>query len=464
MPATMTPRVIDISHHNIVQDLKATAASGIWGVIHKSSQGKGYKDPDYATRRALAKSEGLLWGAYHFNDGSDVAAQVDWFIKCAAPDASTLLVLDFEDNPKSNMTVHQAVQFLRLIEAKTGRKAAIYSGNRLKETIHALNATDRAYVCSHRLWLCQYGPHAVLPEGFSSYWLWQYTGDGVGLEPHNVAGIVAGNRGLDLNVFHGTTREQLTSEWAPAPSLVAQVLSAVTTENGASSHSIAAAADQPDDAPGGEDTLPAQSPAATDPAAIEDDDLYAVKRRLKAMNYNPGVLNGQWGGMTAGAIAGFINDRGGKIAAPASLDAFNEVKDELRTEITRAEDQKPPFVRPVSEARANADSTTVAAVAPEVVPAKRSFFATISASITAFFAAFWNTVSGYVSQAWDFFTDHKDDMPTDSGWMDHAREYLAQIPSGVWFGLAGVGLLLVALEARKSVKKITEQVQTGARQ
>jgi hypothetical protein len=166
----------------------------------------------------------------------------------------------------------------------------------------------------------------------------------------------------------------------------------------------------------GEDT------PATDPA--EDLGLLAVKRRLKAMNYNPGILNGQWGGMTAGALAGFINDRGGQISPPASLDAFNQVRADIRSELQRAEDETPPFVRPVSEARASADPGTVATVAPEVVPAKRSFLATAWASIAAFFAAFWDTVSGYVAQAWDFFTDHKDDVPADSGWLQTAWDYV----------------------------------------
>jgi GH25 family lysozyme M1 (1,4-beta-N-acetylmuramidase) len=69
-PLTGWPRVVDISHHNTVTDLRATAAAGIWGVIHKSSQGRGYRDPDYAARRPRRKAAGLLWGAYHFNDGS----------------------------------------------------------------------------------------------------------------------------------------------------------------------------------------------------------------------------------------------------------------------------------------------------------------------------------------------------------------------------------------------------------
>ena len=79
------------------------------------------------------------------------------------------------------MSVQQAVEFLRLLQQRTGRKGAIYSGDRLKETIGQLSADDRDYLCSHRLWLCEYGPRAVLPEGFSKFWLWQYTGDGIGL-------------------------------------------------------------------------------------------------------------------------------------------------------------------------------------------------------------------------------------------------------------------------------------------
>lgn len=209
----MIPRVVDISHHNTVTDLKATASSGIWGVIHKASQGRAYRDPDYGTRRLQAKAAGLLWGAYHFNTGDDVADQVTNFLAAAQPDDGTLVVLDFEDNRPSNMTASQAVLFLRLVEHMVGRKAAIYSGNRLKETIGSLSKEDQAYIQSHRLWLCQYGARAVVPKGFGKYWLWQYTGDGVGPFPHNVPGVAAGNAGIDLNTFAGT-RDDLSKSWA----------------------------------------------------------------------------------------------------------------------------------------------------------------------------------------------------------------------------------------------------------
>jgi lysozyme len=209
--ANMRADVIDISHHNVVRDFKLAAAAGVKGVIHKATQGRAYADPNYVHNRVMAEEAGLLWGAYHFNTGDDVKTQAKWFITKARPDDKTLLVLDYEDNRLSNMNIHQAVDFLHQVEDLTGRKAAIYSGNRLKETIGSLNASDRAYVTSHRLWLCQYGPRAVLPKGFRKYWLWQFTGDGVGPKPHSVPGIV-GN-GIDINTFNGTP-DELAASWA----------------------------------------------------------------------------------------------------------------------------------------------------------------------------------------------------------------------------------------------------------
>ena len=210
------PRVVDISHYNTVRDLKQTAEAGIWGVIHKATQGRAYADPQYAAHRQAAAAAGLLWGAYHFNTGDRVDLQVDNFLTHADPDENTLLALDYEDNRLSQMEIEDAVEFLHLVEKKTGRLAVIYSGNRLKEKIHELPVEDIDYLCAHRLWLAQYGTQPRLPAGFKKYWLWQYSGDGVGPQPHNVPGIVAGNGGLDMNVYAGA-REELVADWAGAP-------------------------------------------------------------------------------------------------------------------------------------------------------------------------------------------------------------------------------------------------------
>lgn len=212
----MIPRVVDLSHHNTGTlpggdpDFEAMRTAGIWGVILKATQGIAYRDPLYQRRRIKAENCGLLVGAYHFNTGDAVKSQVEHFLNYAKPGLNTCLVLDYEDNRLSNMGIHQAVEFLHELERKIGRRAAIYSGNRLKEGIGKLTADERYYLCRHRLWLAQYGPKAVLPIGFEKYWLWQFTGDGIGPEPHSIPGIR--DHGVDLNTFDGS-REDLEATW-----------------------------------------------------------------------------------------------------------------------------------------------------------------------------------------------------------------------------------------------------------
>lgn len=211
----MQPRVVDMYRGELVarDGFQQAAAAGVWGVIHKASQGTGWKDPAYDARRAAAIEAGLLWGAYHFADGSDVGRQADWFLSSATPDQNTLLALDFE-RYSTTMTAAGAVAFMREVEARSERTCVLYSGDLLKRSIEQLDPASVAYLTSRRLWLSEYGPVPNLPRGYSKYWLWQYTGDGYGPEPHYVPGVtVQSATGIDLSVYSGT-REQLTFEWA----------------------------------------------------------------------------------------------------------------------------------------------------------------------------------------------------------------------------------------------------------
>lgn len=203
------PLVIDISHHNDVESFAQAKAAGVLGIIHKASQGRAMIDGQYARRRQAALAAGLLWGAYHFNTGEDPAAQVDHFFQAARPDEHTLMALDFEDNPGSNMSADQARRFLQIADAKLGRKLMIYGGNRVKELIPHKDA----FFASHRLWLCQYAATYKLPAAWSECWLWQYAADGSGPKPHTVPGI-PGN--IDCNTTDRTP-EQLAAEWAGEP-------------------------------------------------------------------------------------------------------------------------------------------------------------------------------------------------------------------------------------------------------
>ena len=46
----------------------------------------------------------------------------------------------------------------------------------------------------------------------------------------------------------------------------------------------------------------------------------SVQKRLKKMNYNPGMIDGCWGSGISGALSGFLNDRPLTMAAPTSLE------------------------------------------------------------------------------------------------------------------------------------------------
>jgi len=216
------PRVVDVSHYEVIADdgWQRAKNAGIVGMIAKCTQGLHYVDPNYDDMIRNAISFGILPGAYHFNTGEDPVAQADKFLSVVNPgnDAggfeTVLLALDYEKNPRSDMTIQQAVAFLKRCEQVVGRKIVIYSGDKLKETIGDLNDDDKAYVGSHKLWIAEYGPNVRLPDGFDTWWLHQYTGDGFGPDPHWIDGITCpGNKGLDLNRYNDVNGDHLIGEW-----------------------------------------------------------------------------------------------------------------------------------------------------------------------------------------------------------------------------------------------------------
>lgn len=206
--------------------------------------------------------------------------------------------------------------------------------------------------------------------------------------------------------------------------------------------------------------VPATVPAAS--GVQGDPELFSVQNRLKGRHYTPGIVTGVWGGMTAGALAGFINDRRVAITVPTSLETFDAVRDDVKAELARAEEEN--WFRPVTDARKNAETETVTAVAPEAAPVRRNFLTSAWSAAMAFLAAIWTAISGKLAQAWAFFTDHKDDIPTDSGTLSTVWSYAEKVPTSFWWLLLAGGLAFIAIDASKGLSKIRQAVQTGARQ
>lgn len=203
------PMVVDLSSYQNVRDWKKVAATRIKGVINKVTEGATITDRTCDFRVEPTKEHGLLFGVYHFLRPGSMQAQVVHFLEASEyarkvhPDL--LLALDHEDD---RVSLDEAKTWMMGVHAATGRWPIIYSGHVLKEQ---LGDRHDPFFDGIRLWLAQYSNDPTVPAMFKKYWLWQYTGDGVGQKPHDVDGI--DGTGLDINSYDGSAG-QLAREWA----------------------------------------------------------------------------------------------------------------------------------------------------------------------------------------------------------------------------------------------------------
>ncbi|MCY0150500.1 GH25 family lysozyme [Hoeflea sp. G2-23] len=132
----------------------------------------------YQTRRMLAKSRGLLWGAYHLARPGNPIDQANHFLDFAEPAEDEMMVIDIEDiNADKFMSLEDADIFARHVKARTGRYPVLYTNH---VTAKAIAANRDAYPVLARLplWYARYKPSiaGVFPMGnWQSYALWQFS-------------------------------------------------------------------------------------------------------------------------------------------------------------------------------------------------------------------------------------------------------------------------------------------------
>jgi lysozyme len=215
--------VVNMSHYDLMRpDFVAMKSEGVLGIIHEASFPRYERDWRYPERQVAAMRAGLLWGAYHFGDGTDPIRQADHFLSVvasshplvngAAQEEKTrpgvLLVLDFEKNHYrgGNMTAAQAVAFAQRIKERTGKYPGIYGSEyRLRQMFSGVNSAQGAILSNCWLWVANYHaqPRGVSPWG--QWHMWQYTGDGkCALRPRSAFPVgVANMRKAERNIFNG---------------------------------------------------------------------------------------------------------------------------------------------------------------------------------------------------------------------------------------------------------------------
>jgi len=218
--------VVNLSHYDLMRvDFVAMRSEGVIGVIHEASFPKYQRDWRYAERQLSAMRAGLLWGAYHFGDGTNPIQQADHFLATVASShpivnpapneeknrPGVLLVLDFELNNHyrgGSMSVGQAAAFVQRIKERTGKYPGIYGSEfRLRSMLYGrgASAADRAVLSNCWLWIANYHNEPRYTSPWGRWDLWQYTGDGkCGLRPRSAFPIsVANMRKAERNIFRG---------------------------------------------------------------------------------------------------------------------------------------------------------------------------------------------------------------------------------------------------------------------
>lgn len=169
----------------------------------------------FQTRRMVAKSLGLKWGAYHLARPGNPIDQANNFIDFAQPEPDDLLAIDIEDNdPEKWMSLSDAEEFVRHVQRRIGRFPILYTNGTTAKHI----ADNRAlYPLLSRLplWYARYKPEIGehFPKGnWESYTLWQFASQANCNDrscPYRVPGT---DTDIDVNVA-SMNAEDLRKAW-----------------------------------------------------------------------------------------------------------------------------------------------------------------------------------------------------------------------------------------------------------
>lgn len=183
-------KAIDISDLQPHPDL-----TGVDVVAIKASEGHTYANPDRVEQAKAARAAGkpVVW--YHFMWPGNLAAQVAWFLKCAAPQAGDVLALDWETTTaKTAATCAEKDQFLSLLHT-----ARPYLRRLLYCNLSFWKGRDTTNQCGDGLWIADPDAPAGHPRVTHPWVMHQY-------------GIV---RGTDVDVANFAS-VQAWKDWAGA--------------------------------------------------------------------------------------------------------------------------------------------------------------------------------------------------------------------------------------------------------
>ena len=184
----------DVSHFQAVNFAQVRTACSF--VVLKATEGVGYTDPTFASRRQQAHAAGLIVGFYHFGRAGNAAAEAAYFLSVVgALQPGEFLVLD-QEVPNS---VAWCQQWLDAVYKATGVRPLIYM-NQSAST--GLGLGDWSGVAAdYGLWLARYDNSTAQPS--VPFW------GAPAMKQYSDRGQVPGVGACDVDVFYGTTAQLL---------------------------------------------------------------------------------------------------------------------------------------------------------------------------------------------------------------------------------------------------------------
>ncbi|WP_342587343.1 glycoside hydrolase family 25 protein [Consotaella salsifontis] len=131
----------------------------------------------YMTRREMAKTLGLKWGAYHLGRPGNPREQADHFVDFAEPAPDELIALDIEDNTSDWMSLADAEIFANQIKIRLGRYPVLYTNGSTAKWI-AEHKADYPLLSRLPLWYARYREDitGLFPtDTWPTYALWQFS-------------------------------------------------------------------------------------------------------------------------------------------------------------------------------------------------------------------------------------------------------------------------------------------------
>lgn len=176
----------------------------------------------YVTRRAMARSMSLLWGAYHLARPGNPIDQANHFLDFTQPEADDFLAIDVEGLGPEWMSLEDTEEFARHIFRRIGRYPVLYTNGVTAKHI-AANAGKYPLLSRLPLWYARYTAEieADFPNGhWQNYALWQFSSNvncGPRACPYRVHGT---GHDIDVNIS-ALDEAGLRAVW-PFNSLVVQ--------------------------------------------------------------------------------------------------------------------------------------------------------------------------------------------------------------------------------------------------